>query len=78
MYAVKARFDGKKVVWPRKAKKPPVGEVLVVFQGEQDEELNAATREFLAIPGFEAAMKRAEEDYKAGKGIEWRKVRQDV
>ena len=41
-------------------------------------ETNAATRELLAIPGFEKSLVRGIKDVKAGRVTPWRKVRNDV
>ena len=37
-----------------------------------------ATEELLKIPGLLQDVRKAEKEIAAGKGIEWRKVRQDV
>jgi hypothetical protein len=41
-------------------------------------ELDPATLELLAIPGFEASFARGMKDIKAGRTKPWRKVRSDV
>ncbi len=41
-------------------------------------ELDAATMELLAIPGFEASFARGMKDVKAGRTRPWRRVRRDV
>jgi hypothetical protein len=41
-------------------------------------DLDPATRELLAIPGFEASYSRGMKDIKAGRTKPWRKVRSDV
>lgn len=44
----------------------------------EEREDNAATRELLSIPGFKAALKRAEHQAVTGKTVKWTKVRRDV
>ena len=41
-------------------------------------EVDAATLELLAIPGFESSFARGMRDIKAGRTKPWRKVRSDV
>lgn len=44
----------------------------------KNRESNDATRELLAIPGFEASFKRGMKDVKARRTKSWRKVRGDA
>jgi hypothetical protein len=41
-------------------------------------EIDAATLELLAIPGFDASFTRGMKDIKAGRTKPWRKARRDV
>jgi len=41
-------------------------------------DLNAATRELLAIPGFEKSFVKGVKDIKSGHSKPWRQVRRDV
>jgi hypothetical protein len=53
-----------------------LAEDFLAYLAERED--NAATRELLAIPGFRSALKRAEQDAAAGKGVPYTKVRRDV
>lgn len=44
---------------------------------EDDENIDA-TEELLNIPGFESAMRRANQQIKEGKVRDWREIRDDV
>ncbi len=52
-----------------------VDDFLAYLQDRQD---NDATRELLAIPGFQSALKKAEREVSLGKTVRWAKVRRHV
>lgn len=44
----------------------------------EDQECEAATKELERIPGLVERVRKAERGIAAGKGVDWRKVRQDI
>ena len=73
MLAVKARYDGKKVVLPKSARNAPPGKVIVVF--EESEASDEATAEILKIPGLLEDLAEARKDRAAGRFIPWEKLK---
>jgi hypothetical protein len=59
----------------------PAGQVKVAAEFLaflDDRASDEATAELLRIPGLLESVRRAEKEIAAGKGVEWRKVRDDV
>ena len=52
--------------------------VAKVVKGFDELESWHATDEIMSIPGMAAKLKKAEEDFAAGRGVSWREVRNDV
>ena len=73
MLAVKARYDGTKVVLPKEARKAPPGRVIVVFEGQ--EATDEATAELLKIPSLLEDLEEARQDRAAGRFIPWEKLK---
>jgi len=53
-------------------------ELRLVREFVASRDTNAATRELLAIPGFEKSFVRGIKDLKSGRSRPWREVRRDV
>jgi hypothetical protein len=76
MTTVELRKQAKSMIDGMSAKDLQLVSDFLAFVASRD--TNAATRELLAIPGFEKSFVRGVKDVKANRVKPWRRVRSDV
>jgi len=76
MSAVELRKQAKSMIDGMSARDLQIVREFLAFIASRD--TNAATRELLAIPGFEKSFVRGVKDIKSNRVKPWRRVRSDV